>query len=577
MTAKRRQAEHGPAPTAKDAPVGGVSGELSDLGDSAGKRVRDTFSARRDEWLDLANVRRGLPAKTFKALYAIANFSSVRTKGFSYLSYAGLGKRTAMSESAIRRALIAAVDAGLLRVVSGADKRQPNHFWPVLNGAPLAPRVGELPDISLPSKSAVANARDGRSGKFTTAEIGAVLPPKSVPHYRRNRQRSLLRESPKESPDRATDADVPFKAFREAAKSCGVKLGPAVKKNWAADLAELAGMGLDHDAHVLPVLEYWGGQVDRLSDLRRDAEEVRRTKWAHDPANDFRIPAEVAWSDRVGELVELFQRAGWRPSEHGQLFAGCATLVEADFPCFDELDQAVELMLQADSSPAAPPAVDDLVARYQASQAAVEHPGWSFETFVAAVARFPNISLGDNFRRRWERGCADMASEGLDFEHHVLPSLGYRASWGHGSAAVLRDGYDVQFFAEGLRDLCWLRNTDDPSRIPDDLPITKYTRRAYELFQLAGWRPTEHPEVFATFNDRFSSGPFADCWHTIEFVIANGTLRDEPVPLAGILAAHERDREKILAWRIEGGLDEDVYHDTLMPIDPRVEARLCIA
>src|SRR6185437_6374605 len=172
------------------------------------------------------------------------------------------------------------------------------------------------------------------------------------------------------------------------------------------------------NAHVVPVLEYWEGQVDRLSDLRRDAEEVRRTKWAHDPANEFCIPAEVAWSDRVGELVELFQRAGWRPSEHGQLFTGCAALVEDDFPCFDEIDQAVELMLQADSTPAAPPAADDLVARYQASQAAVEHPGWSFEDFATAVARFPSVELGRHLRRRWEQACADMAAEGLDFERH---------------------------------------------------------------------------------------------------------------------------------------------------------------
>jgi hypothetical protein len=410
----------------------------------------------------------------------------------------------------------------------------------------------------------LAQPRSGRSASSGPDDSGGLV--RTPTSYK-------LSEEPSDRTEEAADA---FKAFKEAAKRLGIAIKPTLKRNWVTDLAALVAVGLDLDAHVLPVLEAWATEdypVDRLTDLQIDAEEVRRVKWAHDPGNEFRIPADMPWSDELGDMVELFQRAGWRPSEHADLFAQCVRLVEDDLRCFDELDQAVELMLHAGGTPIAPLSADDLIDRYQATQAAVEHPGWSFDTFASEVSRFPTITLNQHFRRRWESGCASMADAGLDFERDVLASIAYRASWGEGSS--LRDGYDVEYFADSLRDLRWLRNSEDPFRIPDDLPITKYTRRAYDLFQLAGWRPTEHPEIFATYNDRFRREPFTNCWHTIEFVIATDALRDDPVPMPTILATFEGNREKILAWCAEADFEDDPFRVTELPIDPRVEARLC--
>ena len=242
--------------------------------------------------------------------------------------------------------------------------------------------LGVRPDPLRNNSSGAAHAHRKKNSGPKSSKAGRSG---SFPPFAPDESCALVRKKtsgkPSEEPSDRTESTADalkatFEAFRETAKRLGVRIEPSVKKNWAPDLAELAAAGLDFAAHVLPVLEDWPvpddpesaarATIRRLTELRGCADARRAELWAHDPANEWRLPDAVPSSDLAVETVELFRRAGWRPSEFSELFADYVRHFEEDFDWLDEADVAVELVLKAGNVPAAPPAFDSSF-RYPAS------------------------------------------------------------------------------------------------------------------------------------------------------------------------------------------------------------------
>ena len=153
--------------------------------------------------------------------------------------------------------------------------------------------------------------------------------------------------------DRTADPHLVNAQHDEAVSSYQIK----------AVIGELTAAGIDFQAYVLRALEEWPVPSDsdpktrerckirRLTDLRLDAEGLRREQWAHDPENEWRLPDNVPWSYDLAEMVELFQRAAWRPNEHAARFAQYLDVREEDLERGNEIDEAVELMLKAGNAP----------------------------------------------------------------------------------------------------------------------------------------------------------------------------------------------------------------------------------
>jgi hypothetical protein len=180
-------------------------------------KPRDPFSEAKDEWLKRGRANAELPGSAFKTLHFVSDHASVRELGFSWFALSTIAANTAMSVTAVRRALNAAENVGLLHIVSGGAQRKPNQYWPILDGEPLAGRLPETYALAakmavansdqLAAKTAVVGKRDPRSGKFTTVENGADYGRKRAA-LRPKTPQDLLNDLPNDSPKTAAAEEM---------------------------------------------------------------------------------------------------------------------------------------------------------------------------------------------------------------------------------------------------------------------------------------------------------------------------------------------------------------------------------
>jgi len=127
----------------------------------ATKRPRDPFQQNWSRWFRGVIAHPGLRKGASDVLFFVSDHASVREKGFSWFGHSTIAAGTAMSVTAVQRAIRSAEQCGLLLVVSHKDQRKPAHYWPLLGGRPLS---GELPE-ALKHRAKVTDAETATSGR----------------------------------------------------------------------------------------------------------------------------------------------------------------------------------------------------------------------------------------------------------------------------------------------------------------------------------------------------------------------------------------------------------------------------
>jgi len=299
----------------------------------APKKGRDPIREALDRWLERANRNPELPLGAFKVLYFVSNHASIRASGFTWFSIPTIAGNTAMSISAVRRALAAALKHGFLMVISGGDKRRPNEYWPVQNGIPIIPgfadalaaKMAIAKEGALRPKAAVPKQRDGRSGKFTSAKNDAALRSKMAQDNGQFCHRTFLtdlpnrsaesdsattesgsRKEPSSLPTPGIDSKIEEKKEKEAlalaAELLGFTLNTYRRAAWRKQLAQLAAEGIDAD-HVVAAVAY---EVRRRLEVGRDL-DISALTWFRQPALGVRLVAMggTEWRDRTTENINF--------------------------------------------------------------------------------------------------------------------------------------------------------------------------------------------------------------------------------------------------------------------------------